>query len=88
MPPALPYGEITLINRSKADVYISLRCVTKDDLVTIIEYPVNKVITARSPAGQYTYVVWVGGRKITGSFSLGKSEDLTINIFKDRVGIR
>ncbi len=88
MPPALPYGEITIINRSKADVYISLRCVTKDDLVTIIEYPVNKIVTAKAPAGQYTYVVWVGGRKIIGSFSLSKSEDLTINIFKDRVGIR
>jgi len=87
MPPHLPSGEITLINKSKADVYISLRCVTKDNLVTITEYPVKKIVTAKVPAGQYTYVVWVGGRKIVGSFSLAKSEFLTINIFKDRVGI-
>lgn len=88
MPPNLPYGEITLINNSKAEVYISLRCVTKDDYVTIIEYPVKKIITTNAPAGQYTYVVWVGGRKIVGSFSLGKSQDRTINIYKDRVGIK
>ena len=88
MPPNLPYGEITLINSSKAEVYISLRCVTKDDYVTIIEYPVKKIITTNAPAGQYTYVVWVGGRKIVGSFSLGKSQDRTINIYKDRVGIK
>ena len=88
MPPNLPYGEIRLINKSKAEVYISLRCVTKDNFVTIIEYPVKKTVTANAPAGQYTYVVWVGGNKLVGSFSLGKSEDLTINIFKDRVGIK
>ncbi len=88
MPPNLPFGEITLINKSKAEAYISLRCVTRDNFVTIIEYPVNKFVTAKAPAGQYTYVLWVGGNKLVGSFSLGKSEELTINIFKDRVGIR
>ena len=88
MPPNLPYGEITLINSSKAEVYISLRCVTKDDYVTIIEYPVKKTVTTSAPAGQYTYVVWVGGRKIVGNFALRNSQDLTINIFKDRVGIK
>ena len=88
MPPNLPYGEIKLINKSKAEVYISLRCVTKDDYVTIIEFPVKGYVTTRALAGQYTYVVWVGGNKLVGSFSLAKSEDLTINIFKDRVGIR
>jgi hypothetical protein len=88
MPPNLPYGDIKVLNRSKADVYISLRCVTKDDYVTIIEFPVKGYATTRAPAGQYTYVVWVGGNKLVGSFSLAKSEDLTINIYKDRVGIR
>jgi hypothetical protein len=88
MPPSLPFGEIRLINKSKAEVYISLRCVTKDNYVTIIEYPVKSIVTTRAPAGQYTYVVWVGGRKIVGNFSLAKSEDLTINIYKDRVGIK
>jgi hypothetical protein len=69
-------------------VYVSLRCVTKDDYVTIIEFPVKGYVTTRALAGQYTYVVWVGGNKLVGSFSVGKSQDLTINIFKDRVGIK
>lgn len=88
MPPNLPFGKITLINRSKAEVYISLRCVTKDGYVTIIEYPVGGMAKTTAPAGKYTYVVWVGGRQIIGEFTLDKSQDLTIKIFKDRVEIK
>ncbi len=88
MPPNLPFGKITLINRSKVEVYISLRCVTKDGYVTIIEYPVGGMIKANAPAGKYTYVVWVGGRQILGNFALGKDQNLTIKIFKDRVEIK
>ncbi len=62
MPPNLPFGELKLINKSKAEVYISLRCVTKDDFVTIIEYPVKGIVTTRALAGQYTYVA-LGGRQ-------------------------
>ncbi len=88
MPPNLPYGKIDLINRSKAEVYISMRCVTKEGYVTIIEYPVKNSVIAKAPAGKYTYVVWVGGKKIDGSFSLGASNDLTITIYKDRVTVK
>jgi len=88
MPPALPYGEITLINQSKAQVYISLRCVTKDGYVTIIEYPVRNTIKTNAPAGKYTYVVWVGGRQILGDFTLSKSQSLTIKILKDKVLVK
>jgi hypothetical protein len=88
MPPNLPFGKITLINRSKVDAYISLRCVTKEGYVTIIEYPVGGMIKANAPAGKYTYVLWVGGRQIVGDFALSKSQNLTIRIFKDRVEIK
>ena len=88
MPPNLPYGDITLLNQAKAQVYISLRCVTKDGYVTIIEYPVAKMVKTTAPAGNYTYVVWVGGRQIVGDFALGKSQSLTIKIFKDKVIIK
>ncbi|MBI5962181.1 MAG: hypothetical protein HY863_01795 [Chloroflexi bacterium] len=88
MPPNLPYGKITLINRSRVEVYISLRCVTKDGYVTIIEYPVDGMIKTNAPAGRYTYVVWVGGRQILGDFALSKAQNLTIKIFKDRVEIK
>jgi hypothetical protein len=87
MPPNLPFGEIKLTNKSKADVYISLRCVTKDGYVTIIESPVKSIVTTRAPAGKYTYVVWVGGNKIIGDFALGKSQDINIKIYKQRVEI-
>jgi hypothetical protein len=88
MPPDVPFGQVTLINRSKAEVYISLRCVTKDGHVTIIEYPVRATVRTDAPAGKYTYVVWVGGRQILGSFALSKSQDLMIMIYKDRVLIK
>lgn len=88
MPPNLPFGKITLINRSKVEAYISLRCVTKEGYVTIIEYPVGGTVKANAPAGKYTYVLWVGGRQIVGDFALSKSQNLTIRIFKDRVEIK
>jgi hypothetical protein len=88
MPPNLPYGQITLINRSKVEVYISMRCVTKDGYVTIIEYPVRTTVNTDAPAGQYTYVLWVGGRQILGDFGLSKSQELKITIYKDRVQVK
>lgn len=88
LPPDLPFGFIYLVNKAKVEVYISLRCVTKDDYVTILEYPVKKTVKAKAPAGNYTYVAWVGGREFTGSFSLSTEQDLTINIFKDRIAIK
>jgi hypothetical protein len=88
MPPDLPYGQITLVNRSKVEVYISMRCVTKDGYVTIIEYPVRTTVNTNAPAGKYTYVVWVGGRQILGNFGLSKSQELKITIYKDRVQVK
>ncbi len=88
LPPNLPFGSIYLVNKAKVEVYISLRCVTREGYVTILEYPVKKTVNAKAPAGKYTYVAWVGGRQFTGSFSLAKEEDLTINIFKDKITIK
>lgn len=88
LPPNLPYGTLNLFNKSHADAYISLRCVTKDGYVTILEYPVKRQVKTAAPAGNYTYVAWVGGRQFTGSFSLGKDEDLLITLFKDKITTR
>lgn len=88
LPPNLPFGQITLTNKAKADVYISLRCVTRDGHITILEYPVKSSVNAKAPAGKYTYVAWVGGRQFTGAFSLSKGQDLTINIFKGNISIK
>lgn len=88
MPPNLPSGQITLFNDSRAEVYISLQCTTKEGYVTIIEYPVGRKVETSAPAGSYVYVVWVGGNKIVGKFKLAATQDLTLKIFKDRVEIK
>lgn len=87
-PPALPAGTISLFNKADADVYISLRCVTKEGYVTIIEYPVQKNFNVNAPAGKYTYIAWVGGRQFDGSFSLDKDGFITITFFKNRINIK
>lgn len=88
MPPYLAYSKITLNNKSKSEVYISLQCTTSEGYKTIIEYPVSGQIEANAPVGKYVYVAWVGGRKMTGKFILDSDKDLTINIFKDRLEIK
>ena len=88
LPPALTYGSINLFNKSHVDAYISLRCVTKEGYVTILEYPVKRQVITTAPTGKYTYVAWVGGRQFTGSFSLQKDENLLINLFKDKITIK
>jgi len=85
MPPFLPFGTIKLINRSKAEAYISLQCTTKEGFVTIIEYPVRGPVDVKAPAGKYIFVAWVGGREMVGNFSLDKSGELTIKLYKDKV---
>ena len=88
MPPNIPFGQITLINKSKAEADISLQCTTKDGNVTIIEYPVGRSMQINAPAGKYVYVAWVGGKKIVGKFGLDKSQEMTLTIYKDRVQIK
>lgn len=87
LPPNLAYGTIHLFNKSQVDVYISMRCVTKDGYVTILEYPVNKNFKISAPAGKYTYVAWVGGRQFDGAFSMDKDGFITITFFKNRIAI-
>jgi len=88
LPPANnPYTSITIVNKSKTEAYISLQVVT-DQGYTIIEYPVARIVKINIPVGDYTYVVWVGGRKFVGYFHVGKNSDLTISIFKDKVEVK
>lgn len=88
LPPNLPYGTINLFNKAHVDVYISLRCVTKEGYVTILEYPVKKTLKASAPAGSYTYIAWVGGRQFDGSFKMEKDGFITITFFKDRINVK
>ena len=88
LPPKLPYGFITLSNKSKAEAYISLQCTTTDGYTTILEYPVKGTFDVNAPTGKYIYVAWVGGNKMTGDFSLSKRQELFITLYKDKVSIK
>ncbi len=86
-PPAIPYGKIVLLNRSKSEVYVSLRCTTLDGNITIIEYPVGGKMRISAPAGRYTYVAWVGGRKFEGRFNLAKNGEISMTFEKKKVKV-
>jgi len=88
LPPNQPFGHVTLINKSKAEAYVSLQHQPSPGVsATILEYPVKKSVDTVAPAGNYIFVAWVGGRKMTGEFHLSKDEDLTITLFIDKVTI-
>ena len=87
LPPAIPYGKVRVINKSKAETYISLYCTTIDGYTTIIEYPVERRLRVSAPAGKYTYVAWVGGRQYQGSFGLGKGEEVEITIGEGKITV-
>ena len=88
LPPAIPYGKVLVINKSKAETYISFYCTTIDGYTTIIEYPVERRLRISAPAGKYTYVAWVGGRQYQGSFNLGKSGGVEITIDKGKITVK
>ncbi len=88
LPPAVPFGRITLSNRSRAQTYISLQVTTAEGGPTIMEYPVRGFVRIQAPVGYYLYVAWVGGNKMVGNFQLHKGEDLSIILYKDKVVIK
>jgi hypothetical protein len=88
LPPAVPSTDITLVNKSKTQAYISLQNYPKNRDVAILEYPVVQQVKVKAPLGYYLYVVWVGGRKIVGEFVLHDGDDLKITIYKDKVTVQ
>jgi hypothetical protein len=88
LPPAVPFNRITLINKSKAEAYISLQVTMPDGKFSIIEYPVEGSVEIKSPVGQYLYVAWVGGRKMVGNFRMVAGDDLQITLYKDRIVVK
>ncbi len=87
LPPDVPFSKITLINKSKAEAYISLHVDLANGSNTVIEYPVEGSRKIKAPIGPYRYVAWVGGRKMMGTFRL-TSDDITITLYKDKVTIK
>jgi hypothetical protein len=85
LPPAVPFSHITLVNKAKAEAYISLQVSMPNGEFSILEYPVEGRVKIESPVGFYLYVAWVGGRKMVGEFRLTGNDDLTITLYKDRI---
>jgi hypothetical protein len=88
LPPAVPFSQVTLINRANTEAYISLQVTMPDGQYSILEYPVEGRIKIEAPVGSYLYVAWVGGRKMVGEFRLSNNDDLSITLYRDRVVIR
>lgn len=85
LPPAVPSSDVYLINKSKAQAYISLQLCDTDAKGAILEYPVQSTVKIKAPIGNYLYVVWVGGKQLTGTLKVNKSDDLKITIYKDKI---
>jgi LysM repeat protein len=85
VPAGTPYGKIKLSNKAKTEVYVSLQGTTRDNFHVVNEYPVGGTLQVKVPAGWYTYVAWVGGRKFNGQFKLGGGSDHTITFYRDKI---
>lgn len=85
LPPSVPFTNITLLNRSKRQAYISLQVTTIEGYYTIIEYPVAGKVKIKVPLGSYVYVAWVGGNQMTGTFRLSANDSVVITLYKDKV---
>jgi len=88
LPPSVPFNEIKLLNKSRAEAYISLQVTLNDGRYSILEYPVKNRVKVKAPIGSYIYVAWVGGAKFVGSFRLSSAAGLTIFLYKDKVVVR
>ena len=88
LPPAVPFSNVTLVNKAKTEAYISLQVTMPDGNYSILEYPVEGRITIKAPVGSYLYVTWVGGRKMVGEFRLKNNDDVTITLYRDRVVVQ
>ncbi|MBN2117071.1 MAG: hypothetical protein JW730_10890 [Anaerolineales bacterium] len=87
-PPEVPFAHVILVNKAKAEAYISLQVTMPDGKYSIIEYPVEGTIKIKAPVGSYLYVAWVGGNKMIGNFRLHTNEDIVITLYKDKVTVK
>jgi len=88
LPPAVPFSDVTLVNKAKTEAYISLQVTMPDGKYSILEYPVEGSVKIQAPVGSYLYVAWVGGNKMVGNFRLHNNDDLSIILYKDKIVIK
>lgn len=88
IPAGTKYAQVKLINKSKRQTYVSLHWHYDDKTVAYFEYPVSGTVSDKIPVGRYTYVAWVGGKKMTGAFRMHINTEVTIIIYKDRIAVQ
>ena len=88
LPPAVPFSQVTLVNKAKTEAYISLQVTMPDGRYSIIDYHVEGSVKIQAPVGSYLYVAWVGGNKMVGNFRLHNNDDLSILLYKDKIVIK
>ncbi|MGZ6316926.1 MAG: hypothetical protein ACXWNQ_06670 [Anaerolineales bacterium] len=87
LPKDTVYKPVRIHNATRAQMDISLHCTTHKGLQTVLEYDSVRNLSIQAPDGDYIYVVYVGGRMMSGSFSLLGSPNLTITVYADRVTV-
>ncbi len=89
-PDYIPRYEISIINKTKGKIYISLQGVTVDDYHPIIEYDLKAggQTTIAIPEGTYTAIVYVGKEPMVDYFSIHGSNEITIFIERDELRIK
>jgi hypothetical protein len=87
LPPGTIYKPVRIQNQTHSQMDISLQCTTIHGLHTVLEYENVRNLTAQAPEGDYIYVVYVGGRPMSGSFSLLRVASVTITVYADKVTI-
>ena len=87
IPAGTKFAPVKLINKSKRQTYVSLHWHYDDKTIAYFEYPVSGTVTDKIPVGRYTYVAWVGGKKMTGSFRMDNN-GATLTLYKDRIAIQ
>jgi hypothetical protein len=87
LPPGTVYKSVRIQNQSHSQMDVSLHCTTIHGLHTVLEYNNVRNLTTQAPEGDYIYVLYVGGRQMSGSFSLLHVPAVTITVYADRVAI-
>lgn len=85
IPKNASYATVQLINKSEAEVYISLHTSRADGTNAVNEYPVKNRVNADIPTGWIDYVAYVGGVKFTGGFLLKEDTMRTITFNRSKV---
>ena len=87
LPESTVYKRVRIQNQSRSQMDISLHCTTVKGLQTVLEYNNVRNLSIQAPDGDYIYVIYVGGRQMTGGFTLLTVPSLTITVYSDRVAI-